>query len=167
VPIRSTETAYEAYQRRLEELGRLAERVEQTGLPAGLTQEQFNTSIQREAEAALKALSEAEDRTREAREAARELLPAEIVKASLRVGQVLLECGETLSGSHPGRLVEDNRLLARLEEGECGVSVVDLPPEVFKNCPGRGGVAFGLFAGGACGFAGEQTPFMLRDWPVA
>ncbi|TQF85231.1 tape measure protein [Elioraea sp. Yellowstone] len=106
--IRSTETAYEAYQRRLEELGRLAERAERSGLPEGVTQEQFNTAIQREAEAALKALSEAEDRTRDAREAARELgfaFSSAFEDAIVR--------GERLSGVLQGLAQDVARIIAR------------------------------------------------------
>jgi hypothetical protein len=65
--IRRNETAYETYVRRLEELGALVERANRAGLTVP------DETIRREAEAALKALEEAERKTDDAREAAREL----------------------------------------------------------------------------------------------
>lgn len=65
--IRRNETAYEAYVRRLEELAGLVERANRAGLTVP------DETIRREAEAALKALEEAERKTDDAREAAREL----------------------------------------------------------------------------------------------
>jgi hypothetical protein len=65
--IQQNETAYERYQRRLEDLARLTERAQQVGNPVP------EETIRREAQAALDELDRAEERTRQTSDTAREL----------------------------------------------------------------------------------------------
>jgi hypothetical protein len=65
--IQQNETAYERYQRRLENLASLTERAQRAGVPIP------EETIRREAQAALDELERAEQRTREATDTAREL----------------------------------------------------------------------------------------------